>query len=243
MCAYCNFRTPPASSEAICNVAQGFRVKRTVKKINRLALIAHHEIVRCGLSSLINRYPNCHIAFECGDSDEFERFASEHSLDLLILDMSLGRIPGLDALQRIRQTFPNLPILMLAETALPSLYKEVLSAGANGYLLKHEAPSELKRAIEAVAEGKQYVCPLMAERLACNDKVDWKTGQLSPRQTEVAKCLALGMTVAETAARLGMKPKTVSSHRTEIFSKLGLRTTADLVLFALRTELISLDGG
>jgi two-component system response regulator NreC len=184
-------------------------------------------LVRAGLRRLLEAEPGLEVMGEAANADEAVAQARAHRPDVLILDVVLPGRSGLDTLLEIVQAAAGTRVLVLAQQGDPAHVRRAFSAGATGYLLMEATDSELMHAIREVANGHPYLHPLLGARLAA------EADPLSEREHEVLHMLALGYTNQEIAKLLFMSVRTAETHRGRIMQKLGLRTRAELVRYAL----------
>ncbi len=207
----------------------------------RVLIADDHAILRRGLKEILVRELD---QVTCGEAEDAQKALTEiqsHTWDLLILDISMPGRSGLDLLGDLRQTQPQLPILVLSMHAEDQYGKRVLKAGAAGYMNKESAPEELIKAIRKVLAGGRYVSPSLAEKLVLTLHQD--AGRpvhetLSSREFEILRMIASGKTVTQIAGELRLSATTVSTYRTRILGKMHLATTADLIRYALQTHLV-----
>ena len=200
-----------------------------------------HAILRRGLKEILVRELD---QVTCGEAEDAQQALTEvqsHTWDLVILDISMPGRSGLDLLDDLRQTQPQLPILVLSMHAEDQYGKRVLKAGAAGYMNKESAPEELIKAIRKLLAGGRYVSPALAEKLVLTLNQD--AGRpvhetLSSREFEILRMIASGKTVTQIAGELHLSPTTVSTYRTRILGKMNMATTADLIRYALQTHLV-----
>jgi DNA-binding NarL/FixJ family response regulator len=165
--------------------------------------------------------------------------------DVLVVDVGMPLLNGLDAAKRVREQLPKVKLVFLTMQDNPNLAAAALELGSTGFVLKHSAGSELVKAIEQVLHGRCYVTP----KLRPEDWVAQKTrarqysSQLSPRQRDIVQMFAEGRPIKEIAGHLNLSEKTVEFHKHHIMEAFNLKSNADLVLFALKRGLISLDSG
>jgi len=200
-----------------------------------------HAIMRRGLKEILVRELK---EVKCGEAENAEQLLElvrKQAWDLVILDVSMPGRSGLDVLADLRKAQPKLPVLVLSMHPENQLAKRALKAGASGYMNKEAAPEELIRAIQKVLAGGLYVSPVLAERLA----VDVRDGTggplheaLSNREFEVLRMLASGKTVTQIADELHLSVATVSTHRARILEKMDMTTTAELIRYAVRNNLV-----
>lgn len=212
----------------------------------RVLLVDDHMVVRVGLQVLINNEPDMSIIGEA--SNGLEAIDQAHALnpDVIVMDISMPEMDGLEATRRIRNELPECQILILTVHAQERYLFPVLKAGAAGYVLKSTVDTELIDAIRVVAQGGAFLYP-SASRLLLEDYLDQlqdnpeldEYESLSEREREVLKLIALGHTAKEVADQLALSPKTVETYRSRIMQKLNLHSRVDLVQYALARGLLS----
>jgi two-component system, NarL family, response regulator NreC len=196
-----------------------------------------HALVRSALRVLLDSEPDLDVVAEAGDVESAAARLREHHPRVLLLDLNMPGVPSLKAMPEFRREFPNTAIVILTMQNDPSFAREALRVGATGYVLKEAADTELVDAIHTAAEGRRYLNAQLEARLASDARAP-HTRELSEREVEVLRLIALGHTNTEIAAQLGLSVRTVESHRAHIQSKLGLTTRAQLVRHALDHRLI-----
>jgi two-component system response regulator NreC len=212
-----------------------------------ILLADDHTVLRSGLKLLLEGQQDLRVVGEASSGIEALELAGKLQPDLILLDLSMPGLGGLDALPALRNSAPSARVLILTMHDEPQYLRTALKNGVSGYVLKKAADSELVSAIRAVLRGELYVHPSMTRILlddmlpdAVPDNPDaWQT--LSAREQEVLKLVALGHTSAEIAARLSLSAKTVETYRARGMEKLGLPNRAALVRFALKKGLLSAD--
>ncbi|OGO81679.1 MAG: DNA-binding response regulator [Chloroflexi bacterium RIFOXYD12_FULL_57_15] len=211
----------------------------------RVLLADDHAVLRAGLRLLLTSQNEYEVVGEASSGTETLSLAELLQPDLILLDLSMPALGGLDALPVLRKIVPSARILILTMHDDPQYLRQALKHGASGYVLKKAADIELLSAMRAVLRGEVYVHPSMTrilledmlpEAQAENQEDTW--GSLSEREQEVLKMVALGHTSAEIAGQLSLSSKTVETYRARGMEKLGLRTRAALVKFALQEGLI-----
>jgi DNA-binding NarL/FixJ family response regulator len=208
----------------------------------RLLLADDHALVRAGFRALLQNIAGFEVVAEAGDGPEALRLIEAHQPDVVLLDITMPGLTGLEVAARVTQAWPNIRVIMLSMHASEEFVLQALRAGANGYLLKDAGTEELETAIRAVAGGKNYLSPSVSEHVVGylqrvrtpSDPLE----QLTPRQREVLKLIAEGMTNKEIARRLNISGKTVESHRTQLMERLDIHDIAGLVRFAIRVGLV-----
>ncbi len=200
-----------------------------------------HAIVRRGLSEiLLETWPAARIE-EVGDADGLFQRVMEDSWDLVISDLMMPGRNVLETLQQIRQLFPQLPILVLSIFPEEQYATRVFKAGASGYINKDAAPTELVKAAQRLLQGRKYITPTVAEKLASDLSVDKERPPhelLSDREFHVMKMLADGKNITEIAASLSLSPTTISTYRSRIMEKMKMKANAELARYALEQGLI-----
>lgn len=212
----------------------------------RIVLVDDHALVRAGISSLLKSLEGVTVVSECEDGRAAVDAVRAHNPDIVLMDVAMGGLNGLEATRLIVKEFPAVRVMILSMFANEEYVASALSAGAKGYLLKNAMPSELQFALQAVASGETYLTPAVSKtvieqyknRLA--QKPD-SLGRLTPRQREVLQLIAEGNTSKEIASRLNLSVKTIDMHRTMLMKELNIRDIAGLVRFAIRTGLITPD--
>ena len=203
----------------------------------RILLADDHAVLRAGLRALLYSQTDMQVVGEAADAAACLRVAAETRPDIVLLDVSM---PGLGAAQTTRQLLrdhPDSKVLILTMHEDAAILREVLDAGAGGYVIKRAAESELLNAIRAVQRGELYVHPAMTRALLQPQSVphpphSTPAEMLTPRETEVLRLIALGYTNRQTAIELGISIKTVETHRANITGKLGTKRRVDLVRYA-----------
>jgi DNA-binding NarL/FixJ family response regulator len=207
----------------------------------KILIVDDHAIVREGLKQILSEISDMVVAGEASDGCEAMEQVSKKKYDVVILDIALPDRNGLDVLKDIKNQTPDLSVLILSMHPEERLAVRVLKAGASGYLTKTSAPDELIAAIRKVSTGGEYVTSTLAEKLA----FQLRTGSeeslhetLSDREYDVMLKLASGKTVKEIAKEMHLSPKTISTHRTHILEKMGMKNNADLTEYAVSNNLI-----
>lgn len=213
----------------------------------RVLLADDHTIVREGVSALLEISPEIEIVGEAGNGNEAMEIARKHPVDLILMDLDMPVMGGLEATKSICKEFPEIKVLILTQYDHREHVLSILEAGAHGFLNKSAASSELVSAIRAVHRGDSYLSPSATKHLVESYQLeaDRKKGhdpyeQLTGREKEVLRLLAEGHTAREIADMLVISPKTVDSHRTRLMSKLDLHNRAALIKYALRKKIIPL---
>jgi DNA-binding NarL/FixJ family response regulator len=207
----------------------------------RILIADDHAIVRAGLQTLLSGLPDMEVAGEAGSGEEAVRMVKAGEWDVVLLDISMPDKSGVDTLTEIKRHRPQLPVVMLSMHPESQYAVSLLRAGASGYVSKEGAPEELVQAIRTVSQGRRYVSATLGELLAAD--LD-RSGQrplhagLSEREFQIFCKLAAGQAVSRIAEELYLSVKTVSTYRTRILEKMGMKTNADLTYYAIKSGLI-----
>lgn len=207
----------------------------------RVLIADDHAVVRQGLIQILGDTPEMMVAGEATTGQEALDQVRAATWDVVVLDISLPDRSGLDVLKALRAERPTLPVLVLSMYSEDQYALRVLKAGAAGYLTKDTAAAELVKAIRQVVRGGRYVSPSLAEKLAFEIGTDLSRlphETLSDREFQVLRLLAAGKSVKEIAAELSLSAKTVSTYRARLLEKMHLRSTAELMHYALQNHLI-----
>ena len=199
-----------------------------------------HQVVREGLKSLINAQADMHVVGEAEDGREAWLLAKRLQPDVLLMDISMPGMNGVEATERLRQDCPLVRVLALTIYEDKSYLRQLLSAGAAGYVLKRTMVEELVRAVRIVAAGGSYIDPTLAEKVVSGYIKQHAGGQkpagaeLSEREAQVLRLVAWGYSNKEIGAKLNISVKTVETYKVRLMEKLDLRNRADMVRYALR---------
>jgi len=205
-----------------------------------------HPVVRKGLHSCLARQERLKIVAEAADGDEALRRTRELVPDVVLLDISMPRMNGLEVTEALRKEVPQVKVLILSVHSNKEYVFRIIQAGAHGYISKEASPEELMRAIETVYAGEPFFSPEIA-RAALNQLVSSggqkdPFAQLTEREREVLTLIASGRSNKEIAMRLGIGVRTIETHRERIMRRLGIHSVAGLTKFAIANGLISLEG-
>ncbi len=211
----------------------------------RVALCDDHAVVRSGLRRILADEPDLEVVGEAGSAQAATELAAELRLDVFVMDLGLPDASGITATRQVRAASPSTRVLVLTVHDDVAYLRKAFEAGASGYLVKEAADVELIQAVRAVAAGSQYVHPSLGAALlaagAAPPRLGGPGGELSDREVEVLRAIALGNTNAEIAERLYVSVRTVETHRAHIQQKLNLHTRSELVQFARDAGLLGDD--
>ncbi|MGH3453287.1 MAG: response regulator [Nocardioidaceae bacterium] len=206
----------------------------------RVLLVDDQELVRSGLRRILRRKDGFDIVAECADGDQVESAADAHELDVVVMDLRMKRVDGIEATRRVRDRPDGPPVLVLTTFDDDELLSGALRAGAAGFLLKDSPAEELIKAVRAVAGGDSWLDPAVTGRVLATYREASAGGvrhspalhDLTPRELDVLRLIGRGRTNAEIAKSLVISEVTVKSHVGHIFAKLGLRDRAAAIVFA-----------
>jgi two-component system response regulator NreC len=204
----------------------------------RIVLADDHAVVRSGLRLLLDNESDFEVVAEASDIDSARRYVRGHHPKVLVLDLNMPGGSSLEAIPVIREESPGTQIVVLTMQTEPVFAREALAAGALGYVLKEAADDELVEAVRRAAFGERYLNPRLGARMAA-EPPPGPPDNLSEREVEVLRLIALGHTNAEIGEQLYLSVRTVETHRSHIQQKLAISTRAQLVGYALDHGLIS----
>lgn len=216
----------------------------------RILLADDHEIVRRGLSALLQRHEGWEVCGEAIDGREAVEKAKELKPDVVIVDIGMPNLNGLDATRRLLQLDPSFKVIVLTVTDADQVIREALDAGARGFVLKSDAARDLVSAIEALESKRMFFTPRVNELLlagflekghAISHSQPPTLPTLTAREREITQLLAEGRSSKEAASFLNLSTKTVETHRSNIMRKLSLHSIRDLVVYAIKNKIIQID--
>jgi two-component system, NarL family, invasion response regulator UvrY len=207
--------------------------------MKRILIVDDHEVVRAGVMKIIDQSET--VFGEAGNPEQALQMVRDEQWDLAILDLSLGDRGGMELLKELRQASPKLPILILSMHSEEQYARRAFKAGAAGYVTKDSPREELILAVSKVIAGGKYLNPATAERLVQDlgdDSQQPLHHTLSDREFQVLRFIAAGKAVGEIAGLLGLSDKTVSTYRARILEKMGMKTNAEIIRYAIRNNLV-----
>jgi DNA-binding NarL/FixJ family response regulator len=222
-------------------------IENRKSKIVRVLLAEDHTIVRKGLRALLADEPDIEVIAEAEDGREAVQMAQQSLPDLVLMDLSMPGLNGLEATRQIKRRAPEVKVLVLTRHANEEYVFQILRAGASGYVVKSAAPAELVSAIRAVYRGDSFLSPAISRTVIeeyvrqAEAMVQDSYEQLTDREREVLQLIAEGHSSREIAERLTLSEKTVRTHRANLMDKLDLHSTAELTQYAIRKGLVCLD--
>jgi DNA-binding NarL/FixJ family response regulator len=207
----------------------------------RILIADDHAIVRGGLKQLFAMVPDIEVACEAVNGLQALDCLRHTPVDIVLLDLTMPGMSGIDIVARMRSAYPNLPILVLSMRNEPEIVRQVLKVGASGYLTKYSEPEMLVAAIRKAAAGGRFIDPALAEQLLFDVDVPGAAPlheQLSGREAQILSLLARGRSVNDIAADLMISNKTVSTHKAHLMQKMNFMNNADLVRYAIMHGLV-----
>ena len=200
-----------------------------------------HEVVRKGVRALLEARPGWVVCAEVGNVRDAVREARAQAPDVVILDVGMPELNGLEAAREVRSAVPRAAVLILTVHDTEEIVREVLTAGARGYVLKTDAGRDLVAAVEALAHGRTFFTSTVADRVVNGYVAGGPPAPASPltaRERQIVQLLAEGCSNKEVATKLKISTKTVETHRANLMRKLGLHSLGDLVRYAIRNHLV-----
>jgi DNA-binding NarL/FixJ family response regulator len=215
-------------------------------RVLRILIADDHEVARKGIRSILEGHPGWEVCSEASDGREAVELASQSTPDVLLLDIGMPNLNGLDAARQILAFMPEARILILTIHDSEQVVREVLAAGARGFLLKSDAGRDLVAAVEALQNRRTFFTSKVAQMMLDGylrpqqERDSFEQHVLTPREREVIQLVAEGKTTKEIATTLSLSVKTAETHRTNLMRKLDLHSIADLTLYAVRNGIVQI---
>ncbi len=209
----------------------------------RVLLADDHELVRAGIRALLESLEGITVVAEAGDCREALELVEQHRPDVLLTVIAMPHTSGLDLIEHVVRALPQTRVVILSMHATEEYANRALQNGAAGYLLKNSGAAELEIAVRAVARGEAYLSPavskhVITEYLRRIGGADSESNALTPRQREILRLVAEGLTTKAIGRRLGISAKTVEAHRTQLMDRLNIHDVPGLVRYAIRIGLV-----
>jgi two-component system invasion response regulator UvrY len=208
--------------------------------MTRILIIDDHQVVREGLKSILSKVPGFSVVAEASDEEQTMSVLGSLPCDVALLDIVMPGKDGLEILKQIKSVSPTLPVLVLSMHSEDEFGIRAMRAGASGYLGKDSSPETFAEAIRSVLRGGWYISPNLSEKLALRLTIPHRTPHetLSNREYQTLCLLGRGATISDIAAQFALSTKTVSTYRARVLEKLDLRTTPQLIVYAIRHNLV-----
>lgn len=212
----------------------------------RILLADDHALVRAGIRLIIDGIDGFTVVAEARNGREAVELAALHQPDVVVMDISMSEMNGIEASAKIRAAAPATRVLILSMHVSEEFVQRAVRSGVSGYLVKDSVPFELRLAIEAVIRGEVYLSPRIARHVVgmgreADAEVGGSLESLTPRQREVLQMVAEGHPTKEIAFRMKVSVKTIETHRAALMARLGIHDLAGLVIYAVRRGLVSVD--
>lgn len=213
--------------------------------LKQILLADDHELVRKGICHLIELHPDYEVIYEASNGLQVLKYLESHTVDLILLDIEMPVLNGIDTIFKIRETYTHPPVMMLTMQNNPDLLRQSVAAGAIGYVHKNAAPAELHTAIEAALSNNPYfskeAMKILSQSTGEKQPVYLPENlkRLSSREMEILKMVAEGYSSTVIGSKLFLSPQTIDTHRKNILKKLDLHSVRDLTRFAMNHGLVS----
>ena len=205
----------------------------------RLLIVDDHALFRSGLHLLLDNLDMVNNIYEASNGIEFLSTVGKHSVDIVLMDIDMPKMDGVEATKKALEKYPELKIIALSMYGDEEYYYKMINAGVKGFLLKDSNINEVKNAIQSVGEGTNYFSPEILYNLVKNiDTVKTRSGILSERESEVLYHICKGLSNHEIADVLNVSKRTIDKHRENILSKTQSKNTASLIMYALKNKLV-----
>jgi len=212
--------------------------------VYRIVIADDHSLIRKGLRTIIELESDMQVIGEAGDGKQLLRFLAREQPDMVIMDISMPNINGIDAIGKVLALYPEIRILMLTMHRNSQYFYNAISAGAHGYLIKDDSDTELLTAIDTVRAGKTYISPQLSSEVAdtmlsaFREHRDPSIISLTPRERDVLDLVVKGHTSKQIADILCLSPRTIDHHRASLLKKFKMKNTVDLVKYVVKNSLV-----
>ena len=215
-----------------------------MKKGYQILIADDHSLIRQGIKSMISQTVTMQVVAEAANGEELIALLENHCPDMVILDISMPGMNGIDTLAIVRKRFPAIRILILTMHSLVQYFYQTIAAGAHGYLLKDDSDTELLTAIETVQQGRVYISPQLISEVSGEMVSVFRNPrenplvQLTKREKEVLQMVAKGLTSRQIAEKLCLSPRTIEKYRSKLLRKFKMKNTVDLVNHVVRNSIV-----
>ena len=209
--------------------------------MTRILLVDDHPVVRQGIKQVLSGAFSPAVVGEAANAEEGLTEVRSTEWDVLVLDLTLPGVSGIELLKDLRRERPALPVLVLSMHPPDQFARRAMNAGAAGYLTKDSAPTELVKAVTELIAGRRYLNPAVAEELVRHQRPERSLRAheaLSDREYQVLRMIASGLTVSQISTRLSLSVKTISTYRARVLEKMGMKTTAELMHYGIQQGLV-----
>lgn len=207
----------------------------------KLAIVDDHDLFREGLKMVLSSIPGYKIVFEASDGETFLEKLKDQTADLVLMDINMPGMDGIEATKQALERFPALKVIALTMFSEQIYYHRMIDAGALGFIPKNAQKFELEKAITAVSAGEKYVSHEIGRQLRIKTAEKNDKSPFTSREFEVFELICRGLTTQETASALSISSKTVEVHRSSIFQKTRVRNIAELIIWAIKSGLLQFD--
>jgi DNA-binding NarL/FixJ family response regulator len=213
----------------------------------RIVLADDHVLIRHGIKNILSQDANLEIIGECGDGEELLAFLRSNEPDMVILDISMPKINGIDLTESIKSRYPGVKVMVLTMHKSKQFFYRAMSAGADGYLIKSDSGEEILQALQKIQSGRSYIATELAEDFTedmlsvYRDQAASPFKELTKREKQILALVVEGNTSRAMAEKLNLSPRTVDHHRSSLLRKFNMKNSVDLVNYAVRNGYISLD--
>lgn len=213
-------------------------------KLYQIIIVDDHQIFRAGLKTMLNETPNFKVIAEAADGEEFLKILENYTPDVILMDIKMPNLNGIGATREALKKYPNLKIIALTMFSEQEYCRDMIDAGAEGFVLKNIEQDELEKAIVRVTEGENYfsqevmdvICKL-EDKNTKKQSIDLK---LTQRELEILQLLCKGLSNQEISKELFISPRTVEGHRANLLNKTGSKNTVKLVMYAIKNKLVEI---
>jgi DNA-binding NarL/FixJ family response regulator len=217
----------------------------SAQKTYKIVLADDHVLIRHGIKNIINQDTSLRVVGEAGDGEELIKMLNKDVPDMIILDISMPKISGIEVINLVKRRYPRVKILILTMHKNKGYFYSAMSAGADGYLMKDDSSEELLLAVNKIRDGKTYLSPILSDDFADDVLAAHRNQQISPfkgltdREKEVLLLVVEGLTSRAMAEKLCLSPRTVDHHRSRLLKKFKMKNTIDLVSFAVKNGFVT----
>jgi len=219
-----------------------------LEKTHKILIVDDHKLFREGLSFVISQMDSCEVAGEASNGREFLELLDKLEVDIVLMDISMPGIDGIEATTKALEKYPGLKIIALTMFCDEEYYYKMIQAGVSGYILKESGKDELANAINTVISGENYFSQKLLRNIIINlnkaktfrATTHKQEIKLTPRESEILKLICQGLSNAEISEKISLSLRTVEGHKSNLISKTGVRNSVSLVMYALKNNLVDI---